>query len=98
MSAYSRGYSINHIVIRLIENWRHALENNLFTGAVLMDLSKAFDCQLYFHRLLIAKLHTNIISFGASCTFSSVRRAHYACQFPPSQWVTGSFITEDISM
>ena len=33
----------------------HALDNNLFTGAVLMDLSKAFDCIL--HNLLIDTLH-----------------------------------------
>ena len=44
MSAYRSGYSTNYVLIRLIENWRHALDNNLFTGAVSMDLSKAFDC------------------------------------------------------
>ena len=54
MSAYRSGYSTNHVLIRLIENWRHALDNNLFTGAVLMDLSKVFDC--IPHDLLIAKL------------------------------------------
>ena len=54
MSAYRSGYSTNHVLIRIIENWRHALDNNLFTGVVWMDLSKAFDC--ISHDLPIAKL------------------------------------------
>ena len=55
ISAYRKGYSTNHVLLRLIENWKAALDSNLFTGAVLMDFSKAFDC--IPHDLLIAKLH-----------------------------------------
>ena len=40
--------------IRLIEEWRKNLDNNYFIGAVLMNLSKAFDC--IPHDLVIAKL------------------------------------------
>ena len=54
MSAYRKGYSPSHVLIRLIQNWRKALDSNLFTGAVLMHLSKAFDC--IPHNLPIAKL------------------------------------------
>ena len=61
MSACRRGYSTNHVLIRLIENWRHASDNNLFTGAVLMDLSKAFD--FIPHDLLIAKQHAYGLDF-----------------------------------
>ena len=43
-SAYRKGYSTNHVLLRLTENWKAALDSNLFTGAVLMDFSKAFDC------------------------------------------------------
>ena len=32
MSAGRSGYSANHVLIRLIEKWKHALDNNLFTG------------------------------------------------------------------
>ena len=43
---YRSGYSANHLdVIRLIENWRYTLENNLFISAVLMDLSKSYSSQ-----------------------------------------------------
>ena len=44
ISAYRKGYSTNHVLIRLTKNWKTTPDKNLFTGAVLMDLSKAFDC------------------------------------------------------
>ena len=40
---------------------RHGLDNNLSTDAVLVDLSKAFDC--ISHDLLIAKLHAYGLDF-----------------------------------
>ena len=55
ISAYRKGYSTNHVLLRLIENWKAALDSKLFTGAILIDLSKEFDC--IPHYLLIAKLH-----------------------------------------
>ena len=55
ISAYRQTYSSNHVLIRLIENWKQSLDKNKFGGAVLMDLSKAFDCIPY--ESLIAKMH-----------------------------------------
>ena len=55
IAAYGEHYSSNHVLIRLTENWKKALDEKFFVGTVLMDLSKAFDC--IPHDLLIAKLH-----------------------------------------
>ena len=45
----------------LLTEKKTTLDKNLFTGAVLVDSSKAFDC--IPHILLIAKLHTYGLSF-----------------------------------
>ena len=54
ISAYRENYSTQQVLIRLLEEWREKLDKNFIVGAVLMDLSKAFDCIL--HDLIIAKL------------------------------------------
>ena len=43
ISAYRVSYSTQHVLIRLIEEWRKNLDNNYYIETVLMDLSKAFD-------------------------------------------------------
>lgn len=42
------------MLLRVIEDWKHSLEDKKVVGAVLMDLSKAFDCLP--HQLIVAKL------------------------------------------
>ena len=50
---YRRGYGTQHCLVVMIEMWRKALDENKVAGAILADLSKAFDC--LSHDLLIAK-------------------------------------------
>ena len=52
---HRKDYNTQHALICLIEKWKKILDEKGFCGAVLMDLSKAFDT--INHELLIAKLH-----------------------------------------
>ena len=63
ISAYRKGYSIQHVLTRLIEEWRERLDNNYIVGAILMDLSKAFDC--IPHNLISAELATYGLDYTA---------------------------------
>ena len=54
LSAYRERHTCQHVLLTLIETWRKCLDESNLAGAILMDLSKAFDCLP--HDLLIAKL------------------------------------------
>ena len=75
--AYRKGYSTNHVLLRLFENWKAALDSNLFTGTVLMDLSKAFD--FIPHDLLKAKLHAYGFHFETLIFLNSYLRNRKQC-------------------
>ena len=54
LSAFRASYGCQTTLLRLVEDWKQALDKNMYVGAILMDLSKAFDC--IPHDLLVAKL------------------------------------------
>ena len=72
LSAYRKNYNSQNSLISLTEEWRKDLNNNLIAGAVLTDLSKAFDC--IPHYLLIAKLSAyNFSDETLSCIYSYLK-------------------------
>ena len=51
---FRKGFNAQHCLLLMIEKWGKTLDKGGETGAVLTDLSEAFDC--IDHDLLIAKL------------------------------------------
>ena len=49
---FRKGYNTQYCLMIMLEKWKKALDNKKVAGALLTDLSKAFDC---LHDLLIAK-------------------------------------------
>ena len=60
LCGYRTGFSTQTALLLLIEKWKTMLDNKGYTGAILMDLSKAFDTINY--ELLVAKL--NVYGFS----------------------------------
>ena len=63
LCGYRKGFSTQYALLTLIERSEFCLDKQGFAGALLMDLSKAFDT--INHELLIAKLHAYGFSIDA---------------------------------
>ena len=73
ISAYRKCYSTNHVLISLTENWKKSLVEEIFVGAILMDLSKTFDSMPY--DLFIDKMYAFGFSInGVTFIYSNLKR------------------------
>ena len=91
LCGFREGYGTQHALLRLIETCMKTLDKGGFAGALLMDLSKAFDC--LNHELLTAKLS----AYGFS---TSALRLIHSCLSERKQRVkiNGSFSTRRETM
>ena len=60
MSAFRPGYGTQSTLLKMVEDWKKAPDENKFVDAVLLDLPKAFVCLP--HNLLLLRLKHNGIS------------------------------------
>ena len=51
---FRKGFNAQHCLVSMIGKWKESVDNGAGFGALMTDLSKAFDC--LHHELLIAKL------------------------------------------
>ncbi len=63
LSGFRKKYSCQDVVLNFVEKCKVALDSKKVYGAVLTDLSKAFDCLPY--RLTISKLHAYGVDVSA---------------------------------
>ena len=73
LSAFRKRYGCPHVLTKVMENTKQALDEGENVGLILLDLSKAFDCLP--HRLLLCKLNAYGVSYEACSLMES-----YLCQ------------------
>ena len=74
LSGFRKGYNTQSALLRIFETWHKHLDKGKTVGAILMDLSKVFDCVR--HDFLIAKLSAyglSEISLRLICSYFSNR-------------------------
>ena len=90
LCGYRKGYSSQQALISLIENWKKSLDKKGYGGAVLMDLSKAFDT--IKHALLLAKLHAYCFSKKALKRIQDISTWQGLLQVVPQGSVLGPLL------
>ena len=60
---FRKGFNAQNCLLLVIDKRKKAADNNKVFGALLTDLSKAFDC--ICHDLLVAKVHAYGLSLPA---------------------------------
>ena len=87
LSGFRKSYSTQLSLLHMIENWHRELDSGNFVAAILLDLSKAFDC--INHDLLLAKLHAYGFSINALRmvkSYLSNRRQRVTLNGASSSW------------
>ena len=72
VSGFRRQHSCETVLVRMVENVKKALDEGKVVCAVLIDLSKAFDCLP--HKLLVSKFKAYGVSLSACNVITSYLR------------------------
>ncbi len=89
ISAFRKDYNPQSILLKAVEDWTMALNEGRYVGAILMELSEAYD--IIPHGLLIAKLHVygcdeNVLNLMLSCLTDRKHRTQISTS--RSDWTT----------
>ena len=84
LCGYRKGFSAQQALLTLVEKWKKSLDKRGFGGALLMDLSKAFDT--INHELLLAKLE----AYGFSKSSLKLLQSYLSSRWQRTK-VNGSF-------
>ena len=88
MSAYRKRYNCQDVLLKLVESWRHDLDNKNSVGSVMMDLSRTFDSMP--RGLLLAKLRVHGVDVNACrllYSYLSNRRQRVKLCNTRSDWI-----------
>ena len=61
MCGYRKGFTTKHALLSLTEKQKKVLDNKGYGGAVLMDISKAFDIETNKELLKLIKTNKGVI-------------------------------------
>ena len=84
---FRKKYSCQSLLVKMVDEWKNALDKKYITGAVFMDLSKVFDCLP--HELLTAKCHAYGVTVPACellADYLSQRKQHVKIGSARSSW------------
>ena len=76
--AFRKKYSCQSLLVKMVDEWKNALDKKYITGAGFMDLSKEFDC--LSHGLLIAKCHAYGVTVPACELLADYLTTQTACK------------------
>ena len=88
LCGFRKGYSTQYALFNLIQRWKNCLAKSDIIGAVLMDLSKAYDC--LSPELLIAKLAAYGVGYHSLkflYSYLTNRKQRVRIGFSVSEWL-----------
>ena len=88
LNAFRKGHNCQTLLVKCIEDWKSALDENKYVGVLFTDLSKAFDCLP--HGLLLAKLRAyglNTPACNLIASYLSNRKQRVKIGNVRSKWI-----------
>ena len=84
---FRKGFNAQHCLLAMLEKWKKAVDTKKVFGALLTDLSKAFDCLP--HYLIIAKLNAyafSLLALNLIQNYSAKRKQRTKINDSDSPW------------